>query len=655
MRAVLIAIVMLLLASPALASRTLAVTYFDNNTSDAQWTPLGRGLADMLITDLSRLDGLEVVERARINDLLAELQLADSGFIDPATASKMGKGLGAQFVLTGSFSTVSPQMRIDARVVEVETGRVLHSVSSTGAATEFFLLEKEIANDIIAGLGVKPNARELAKLGRVQTESFDAFVAFSTGLVAIDRGALEEAQRALELALSHDDRFDLAKSALDGLSERLRAARSVRSERMSERVTQVVAALEAHEAKKGTDAEFHAILQPLMMEMYGYPLEDRREIASRILDLDLPETVVINPAVSQSVNEWAMHTYVMSAFMMGNRAQTLTYGEAFLTRYPTSPMFQGVQNFVQQTADHIRKEADGREEATTVDIRARAAGLEHRCHHAVDPNERLTVCRDWAQLQSGHGLEVDADAYTGWARAAVKACAWDEPAQAAAGLAKHDPYHKEVSVIEGLVRRGESHRAGAIKAARDLMQADDRVHEFTNPADKLIDACEYAAATAALDDAARLFPDEAKVWRVRIDLELHRANHPGAQKALAGWEASGVPVQATAARWVQQFPEKIARAEEAKGHESMVRARLYYEAYQHEKSADAYLELAEKYPDYGPIGKLRALELAANAMMMAKSEAVRPRLRALYERLMTDYPDSEEANRARSMMTAYFP
>ena len=114
------------------AAPTLAITYFDNNTQDSAFDPLGRGLADMLITDLNGLEGLQVVERSRLNELLAELKLADSGFIDPKTAATMGKGLGARFVLTGSFAAVQPDMRIDARIVEVQSGKVIDSRQVTG-------------------------------------------------------------------------------------------------------------------------------------------------------------------------------------------------------------------------------------------------------------------------------------------------------------------------------------------------------------------------------------------------------------------------------------------------------------------------------------------------------------------------------------------
>src|SRR4026209_768208 len=80
---------------------TVAVSYFDNNTGQAALAPLAKGLADMLITDLAAVPGIQIVEREKLNQALAELQLSRSKFIDPATAQKLGRGLAARYPPTG--------------------------------------------------------------------------------------------------------------------------------------------------------------------------------------------------------------------------------------------------------------------------------------------------------------------------------------------------------------------------------------------------------------------------------------------------------------------------------------------------------------------------------------------------------------------------
>ncbi len=99
-------VLLLLLVAPARAS-TLAVLPLDRAAASEEYDGLGKALAGMLVTDLSKVPGLELVERDRLAALMEEMQLAESGFLDPATAQELGNGLGARFVLTGSYSVIA--------------------------------------------------------------------------------------------------------------------------------------------------------------------------------------------------------------------------------------------------------------------------------------------------------------------------------------------------------------------------------------------------------------------------------------------------------------------------------------------------------------------------------------------------------------------
>src|SRR5215470_10133202 len=114
-------------ATAAAAPPTLAISYFDNNTGDAALDPLQKGLADMLITDLSGVQAVRIVERDKLNRALRELDLGKSKFIDPKTAQKLGKGLAAEFIMSGGYAVAAGVLRIDARVFRVDTGEVLAS------------------------------------------------------------------------------------------------------------------------------------------------------------------------------------------------------------------------------------------------------------------------------------------------------------------------------------------------------------------------------------------------------------------------------------------------------------------------------------------------------------------------------------------------
>ena len=156
----------LLLLVPTLARATtaeptkLAVLYFENS-GNPDLQPLRLGLAQMLITDLSGTGNYDVVERSRINELLGELELQKTEAVDQSTAVNMGKLVGAHYLVMGSYFEMMGTLRLDARVVEVETGRVV-SVGTSGPAKQLFALEKDLAGSIEGAIATAEEKRVAA-------------------------------------------------------------------------------------------------------------------------------------------------------------------------------------------------------------------------------------------------------------------------------------------------------------------------------------------------------------------------------------------------------------------------------------------------------------------------------------------------------------
>ncbi len=131
---------------------TVAVIYFDYQGKNEELALLKKGLASMLISDLAGRDTFSVVERERLEDVLGELKLQSSAKIDQASAVKAGRLLGARYLVLGGFFDVLKTLRVDARVVEVETGKVLSSVGANGAPDSFLEIEQKLASDLGARL-----------------------------------------------------------------------------------------------------------------------------------------------------------------------------------------------------------------------------------------------------------------------------------------------------------------------------------------------------------------------------------------------------------------------------------------------------------------------------------------------------------------------
>ncbi|MBN2001686.1 hypothetical protein JW935_29365 [candidate division KSB1 bacterium] len=100
---------------------TMAISDFVNNTQNFA---LENRVPELLKTELSLLGGITLVERSKLNAVLQEQALGQTGIIDSENAQKVGKLLGAQFVLTGEINRSGDRIRIDVHMIHTETGEV---------------------------------------------------------------------------------------------------------------------------------------------------------------------------------------------------------------------------------------------------------------------------------------------------------------------------------------------------------------------------------------------------------------------------------------------------------------------------------------------------------------------------------------------------
>ncbi len=209
---------------------TVAVLYFDYSGKDADMAVLKKGLAQMLISDLSALDGVRLVERDRLEEILAELKLAQSGKIDPATAARVGKLLGARYMVLGGYFDLMDTLRADARVVEVETGKVVSSTGATGKPQDFLGVEQKLSDSIAKILQTRATAAAATAVADeaaapkkaapprppVQLKVKTA-LRYSKALDAKDRGDKATAKKELAEVVKEQPDFRLAKLDIDKL------------------------------------------------------------------------------------------------------------------------------------------------------------------------------------------------------------------------------------------------------------------------------------------------------------------------------------------------------------------------------------------------------------------------------------------------------
>lgn len=92
-------------------------------------------LTNRLHTELLRRDRLALVERDRVDELLKEQGLTQTGCFTSECIAEMGSLLGVRFVIAGSVSRIGQTYTIDARRIDIETDLIegFSNITYTGS------------------------------------------------------------------------------------------------------------------------------------------------------------------------------------------------------------------------------------------------------------------------------------------------------------------------------------------------------------------------------------------------------------------------------------------------------------------------------------------------------------------------------------------
>jgi TolB-like protein len=135
------------------ARPTVAVLYFDVPEKSDELATFRKGFAQMLISDLVADERLQVVERARLEEVLTELKISNTAAFDPASALKVGKLLSARFQVTGNILPLPKgELLFQAEVLEVERGAKRKSVRVKAKLEDIYEAEQSMAKTLIAQL-----------------------------------------------------------------------------------------------------------------------------------------------------------------------------------------------------------------------------------------------------------------------------------------------------------------------------------------------------------------------------------------------------------------------------------------------------------------------------------------------------------------------
>jgi len=199
----------------------IAVLPFDNGGSYGQgkedFDALQKGIAGMLISELGQNPSARVVEREDIQKLIEEQNLGAAGRVDPQSAAKIGKLVGARYVVLGSFIDFYGDFRVDVRLVNVETSEIVKVESNRAQRDHLYDIIKNVATQLMKDANLPPLARPASdqRMGRqVPTE---ALTFYSRALLYQDRGQRDKAVEMYQRAIAVFPEYSEAAEGLKRL------------------------------------------------------------------------------------------------------------------------------------------------------------------------------------------------------------------------------------------------------------------------------------------------------------------------------------------------------------------------------------------------------------------------------------------------------
>ncbi len=168
---------------------SLVVLPFDNLSADASDDYFADGLTDDLITDLSGLSGLLVIARN------TAFTLTDQ----PVDIREVGRKLGVRYVLEGSVRRAGDRIRINAQLIDSQTGDSLWADRFDRNASDIFAVQDEVIRHIVETLSVRLLLSEQKRLQRLPTQNLEAYDYYLRAEHAARTGFRPQLREALDL------------------------------------------------------------------------------------------------------------------------------------------------------------------------------------------------------------------------------------------------------------------------------------------------------------------------------------------------------------------------------------------------------------------------------------------------------------------------
>jgi adenylate cyclase len=270
-----------LLALPLPDKPSVAVLPFTNMSGDPEQEFVSDGIAEDVITALSRYPSLFVIAR-------------NSSFTYKGRAvdvKQVGRELGVRYVLEGSVRKAGNRIRVTAQFVEAETGNHVWAERYDRDLADIFAVQDEITEALTTAIAPAIADAELRRAMRKPPESLDVWAAYQRGLWHLSKANRDDdaiAQKLFQQAIDLDPTFAGCSSALALVQ--LQAAAVYQTLDPLEAQSSAEALARRAVALDGADAEARSCL--------GWALQARGELEGALAEIERALAISPNLALA---------------------------------------------------------------------------------------------------------------------------------------------------------------------------------------------------------------------------------------------------------------------------------------------------------------------------------------------------------------------
>ena len=166
---------------------SIAVLSFENMSGDPDQEYFADGMAEEIITALSRTRWLFVIAR-------------NSSFAYKGRAidvKQIGRELGVRYILEGSVRKAGTRVRITGQLIDASSGAHLWADRFDGALEDIFDLQDQVTASVVGAISPKLEQAEIERANRKPTENLDAYDYYLRGLAGLHQWTKQSTGEAL--------------------------------------------------------------------------------------------------------------------------------------------------------------------------------------------------------------------------------------------------------------------------------------------------------------------------------------------------------------------------------------------------------------------------------------------------------------------------